>query len=48
MRSPAWRPDLRTHPDTDNLALNGLTMIGMMYVTDGDKAGVRHWIESFR
>ena len=29
--------DLKTHPDTDNPALNGLVMIGMMYVTDGDK-----------
>jgi hypothetical protein len=30
--------DLKMHPDTDNPALNGLVMIGMMYVTDGDKA----------
>ena len=28
--------DLKTHPDTDNPALNGLAMIGMIYVTDGD------------
>jgi hypothetical protein len=40
--------DLKTHPDTDNLALNGLAMIGMMYVTDGDKAAVQRWIERFR
>ena len=40
--------DLRTHPDTDNPALNGLAAIGMMYVTDGDKAAVQRWIESFR
>ncbi|HEY3620981.1 MAG TPA: hypothetical protein VGL12_01005 [Roseiarcus sp.] len=32
--------DLKTHPDTDNPSLNGLAMIGMMYVTDGDKAAV--------
>jgi hypothetical protein len=32
--------DLKTHPDTDNRSLNGLAMIGMMYVTDGDKAAV--------
>jgi hypothetical protein len=40
--------DLKTHPDTDNPALNGLVMIGMMYVTDGDEAAVRRWIERFR
>ena len=40
--------DLKTHPDTDNPALNGLVMIGMMYATDGDKAAVRSWIERFR
>ena len=40
--------DLKTHPDTDNPALNGLVMIGMMYVTDGDKAAVQRWIERFR
>jgi hypothetical protein len=40
--------DLKMHPDTDNPALNGLAMIGMMYVTDGDKAAVQHWIESFQ
>ena len=40
--------DLKTHPDTDNPALNGLAMIGMMYVTDGDSAAVRRWIERFR
>ena len=40
--------ELKTHPDTDNPALNGLAMIGTMYVTDGDKAAVRHWIERFR
>jgi hypothetical protein len=40
--------DLKTHPDTDNPALNGLVMIAMMYVTDGDKAAVRCWIERFR
>ena len=39
---------LKTHPDTDNPALNGLAMIGMMYVTDGDKAAVKRWIEGFR
>jgi hypothetical protein len=27
---------------------SGLVMIGMMYVTDGDKAAVRRWIERFR
>ena len=32
---------LKTHPDTDNPALMGLIMIGMMYVTDGDKAAVQ-------
>jgi hypothetical protein len=36
------------HPDTDNPALNGLVVIGMMYVTDGDKAVVQHWAEGFR
>ena len=40
--------DLKTHPDTDNPALNGLAIIGMMYVTDGDKAAVQRWIERFR
>jgi hypothetical protein len=40
--------DLKTHPDTDNPALNGLVMIGMMYATDGDKAAVQRWIERFR
>ena len=40
--------DLKTHPDTDNPALNGLVMIGMVYVTDGDEAAVRRWIERFR
>ena len=40
--------DLKTHPDTENPALNGLVMIGMMYATDGDKAAVQHWIERFR
>jgi hypothetical protein len=40
--------DLKTHRDTDNPALNGLVMIGMMYVTDGDKAAVQRWIERFR
>ena len=40
-RSPAWQCYLKTHPDTDNPALNGLVMIGMMYVTDGDKAAVQ-------
>jgi hypothetical protein len=38
----------KTHPDTDNPALTGLAAIGMMYVTDGDKAAVQRWIESFR
>jgi hypothetical protein len=28
-----------------NPALNGLVMIGMMYVTDGDKAAVQRWID---
>jgi hypothetical protein len=40
--------DLKTHPDTDNPALDGLATIGMMYVTDGDKGAVQRWIESFR
>ena len=40
--------DLKTHPDTDNPALNGLAMIGMMYATDGDKPAVERWIERFR
>jgi hypothetical protein len=40
--------DLKTHPDTDNPALNGLATIGMMYATDGDKAAVQRWIERFR
>ena len=40
--------DLETHPDTDNPAINGLVTIGMMYVTDGDKAAVHRWIERFR
>ena len=40
--------ELKKHPDTDNPALNGLVMIGMMYVTDGDKPAVRRWIEGFR
>jgi hypothetical protein len=40
--------DLKKHPGTDNPALNGLAMIGMMYVTDGDKAAVQRWIEGFR
>ena len=40
--------DLKTHLDTDNPALAGLVMIGMMYVTDGDKAAVQRWIERFR
>ena len=40
--------DLKTHPDTDNPALDGLLMIGMMYVTDGDKPAVQRWIERFR
>jgi hypothetical protein len=39
--------DLKTHPDTDNPALNGLAMIGMMYATDGDKVAVQSWIERF-
>jgi hypothetical protein len=40
--------DFKTHPDTDNPALNGLAMIGMMYATDGDRAAVQRWIERFR
>jgi hypothetical protein len=40
--------DLKKDPDTDNPALNGLAMIGMMYVTDGDRAAVQHWVERFR
>jgi substrate-binding family protein len=32
---------LKTHPDTDNPVLNGLELIGLMYVTDGDKAAVQ-------
>jgi hypothetical protein len=39
---------LKTHPDTDNPALIGLIMIGMMYVTDADKAAVKRWVEGFR
>jgi hypothetical protein len=39
--------DLRAHSDTDNPALDGLVSIGMMYVTDGDKASVQRWIERF-
>jgi hypothetical protein len=40
--------DLKKHPDTNNPALSGLVMIGMMYVTDGNKAAVQRWIERFR
>ena len=40
--------DLKTHPDTDNPALSVLVMIGMMYVTDDDKAALQRWIERFR
>jgi hypothetical protein len=40
--------NLKTHPDTDNPALTGLVMIGMMYVTDGDKAAVQCSIERFQ
>lgn len=40
--------DLKAHADTDNPALNGLAMIGRMYVTDGDRAAVQRWIERFR
>ena len=40
--------DLKSHPDTDNPTLNGLVMIGMMYVTDGDRAAVQRWVERFR
>jgi hypothetical protein len=40
--------DLKTHPDTDNPALNGLVMIGVIYATDGDNAAVQCWIERFR
>ena len=40
--------DLKKHPDTDNPTLSGLVRIGMMYVTDGDKAAVQRWIEGFR
>jgi hypothetical protein len=40
--------NLKIRPDTDNPALRGLVMIGMMYVTDGDKASVQRWIERFR
>jgi hypothetical protein len=39
---------LKTHPETDNPALNGLVMIGMMYVTDGDTAAVQRWIDRFQ
>jgi hypothetical protein len=39
--------DLKAHPDTDNPALDGLAMIGMMYATDGDTAALRRWIERF-
>jgi hypothetical protein len=39
--------DLKTHPDTDNPALNGLAMIGIMYVGDGDKAAVQRWANGF-
>jgi hypothetical protein len=40
--------NLKICPDTDNPALRGLVMIGMMYVTEGDKASVQRWIERFR
>jgi hypothetical protein len=40
--------DLKKHPETNNPALNGPAMIGMMYVTDGDKAAVQRRIEGFR
>ena len=40
--------DLKTHPDTDNPALNRLVTIEMMFVTDGDKLAVQRWIERFR
>jgi hypothetical protein len=40
--------DLKMHPDTDNPANSGLIMIGTMYVSDGDKSAVQHWIERFR
>jgi hypothetical protein len=40
--------DLKTHPETDNPALNGLVRIGMMYVKDGDKAAVQRWIDRFQ
>ena len=39
--------DLKTHPDTDNPALNGIAMIGMMYVTDDDRAAVQRWMNVF-
>ena len=38
---------LKTHPDTDNPALNGQAMIDMMYVADGDNAAVQRWIQRF-
>ena len=40
--------NLKTHPDIDHPAHSGLAMIGMMYVTDGDKAAVQRWIERCR
>jgi hypothetical protein len=40
--------DLKSHPQTDNPALNGLVMIGLMYAGDGDRAAVRRWIERFQ
>jgi hypothetical protein len=40
--------DLKTHPDTDNPALDGLEKIGMIYASDGDQAAVRRWIERFQ
>ena len=40
--------DLGKHEDTRNPANNGLLMLGLMHVMDGDAAAVRRWIEGFR
>jgi hypothetical protein len=40
--------DLSQHEGTRNPANDGLLVLGMMYVVDGDAAGVRRWIEGFR
>jgi hypothetical protein len=40
--------DLRKHEDTNSPALSGLVAIGLIYLVDGDREGVRRWIERFR